>query len=220
VILLWSVGFAGLCLLGLDAVPWHCGLVSFVALPDSAAWHHREARSGFEVVFFRRLDDGHCHVEGWTAAVEDETAWVVDYEIEIDDAWATRWARVTGRSAWGSRSTRLDADGIGTWRINGEAAPHLDGCLDVDLESSAFTNALPVHRMQLGIGERSAAPAAYIRVVNLAVERLDQTYTRVGDEGTRLRFTYAAPAFKFACQMVYDASGLVLEYPGIAVRAG
>jgi hypothetical protein len=29
-----------------------------------------------------------------------------------------------------------------------------------------------------------------------------------------------APAFDFACRLTYDESGLVLDYPGIAVRAG
>jgi hypothetical protein len=201
-------------------VPWHGELVPFSALPEAAAWRHREARSGFEVAYFRRIEDGCCHIEGWTTAVEDEKAWVVDYTIEVDDAWTTRKARVTSHSPSGSRSTLLEADGTGTWRIDGQAAPHLQGCLDVDLESSAFTNALPVHRLQPSIGERSDAPAAYIRVENLAVQRLEQTYMRVSDDGPRRRFRYAAPAFDFACQLVYDTSGLVLDYPGIAVRAG
>jgi hypothetical protein len=92
--------------------------------------------------------------------VEDGTAWIVSYEIRLDPAWATRSARVTGWSAAGLYSAGLDADGAGTWRVNGAPAPHLDGCLDVDLESSALTNALPVHRTALGIGHRADAPAA------------------------------------------------------------
>jgi hypothetical protein len=146
-IILRSVRYAGLCSRGWAAVPWHGELVSFAALPEAAAWRHHEARSGFEVAYFRRIDNGCCHIAGWTTAVEDEKAWVVDYEIEVDDAWATRRARVTGHAPSGSRFTLLEAGGTGTWRVDGQAAPHLDGCLDVDLESSAFTNALPVHRM-------------------------------------------------------------------------
>lgn len=168
-------------------------------------------------MYFRLLDGG-CRIEGCTTAVEDGETWVVDYEIEVNDAWVTRRARITGRSTSESRSTLLEADGTGCWRVDGEAAPHLDGCLDVDFESSAFTNALPVHRMRLRIGGRAAAPAAYVRALGLAVERLEQTYVRTSDEGTRQRFDYTAPAFEFACQLVYDESGLVLEYPGIATR--
>jgi uncharacterized protein len=52
------------------------------------------------------------------------------------------------------------------------------------------------------------------------VERLEQTYLRITDEAACQRYDYAAPAFGFAARLVYDKSGLVLDYPGIAVRAG
>ena len=52
------------------------------------------------------------------------------------------------------------------------------------------------------------------------MERLEQTYARATDEATRQRYDYTAPAFDFVARLVYDESGLVLDYPGIAVRAG
>ena len=72
----------------------------------------------------------------------------------------------------------------------------------------------------LPVTAAAAAPAAYIHAVGLAVERLEQTYVRATDESACQRYDYAAPAFGFAARLVYDASGLVLDYPGIAVRAG
>jgi hypothetical protein len=69
-------------------------------------------------------------------------------------------------------------------------------------------------------GARAAAPAAYVRALNPAVERLDQTYARIADEAGRQQYDYAAPAFDFSCRLCYDEGGLVLDYPGIAVRAG
>jgi uncharacterized protein len=193
--------------------------MSFAPVPATAAWHHRGARSGFEVVYF----DAHrevCRIEGWTTAIEDGATWAVEYAIEVDAAWATRGARIRGRSAGGSCSTLLEADGAGHWLIDGEPAPHLDGCLDVDLEASAMTNALPVRRMGLPVAAAAAAPAAYVRAVGLAVERLEQTYVRTTDESTGQRYDYTAPAFDFEARLVYDPAGLVLDYPGIAVRAG
>lgn len=41
---------------------------------------------------------------------------------------------------------------------------------------------------------------------------------RSGFEGAHQRYDYAAPAFGFTSRLVYDDSGLVLEYPGIAER--
>jgi hypothetical protein len=189
----------------------------FSVLPAAAAWRHQEARLGFEVVYFRPAGRGY-RINGCTAAVEDGQSWVVRYAVRLDETWATRSVRVTGRSVSGIRRSRLEADGRGRWHVDGEAAPYLDGCLDVDLESSAMTNALPVRRLGLRVGERAAAPAAYVRALDLSIQRLDQDYARAADEGRRQRYDYAAPAFDFACSLVYDDSGLVLDYPGIAVR--
>jgi len=193
--------------------------MKFAPLPATAAWQHRDARTGFEVAYFQPLGDG-GRIEGWATAIEDGTTWAVEYVIELDGTGATRSARIRGRSAAGFTAASLEADGAGRWLVGGVAAPHLDGCLDVDLESSAMTNALPVRRMGLALGARAAAPAAYVRAVGLAAERLEQSYLRAPDEAARQRYDYAAPAFDFACRLTYDESGLVLDYPGIAVRAG
>jgi hypothetical protein len=193
--------------------------MEFAPVPATAAWQHRGARTGFEVAYFDSLGEG-CRVAGWTTAIEDGSTWAVEYVIDLDGTGATRSAGIRGRSAAGFTSTLLEKDGAARWVVDGLPASHLDGCLDVDLESSALTNALPVRRMGLAPGARAAAPAAYVRAVGLGVERLEQTYLRVPDEAAHQRYDYAAPAFDFACRLTYDRSGLVLDYPGIAVRAG
>ena len=76
-----------------------------------------------------------------------------------------------------------------------------------------------MHRVDLAAGARIETPAAYVRALDLTVERLEQTYTRLPGEAGRQRYFYAAPAFDFTCTLSYDESGLVLDYPGIAVRA-
>ena len=113
---------------------------------------------------------------------------------------------------------RLDGDGTGGWRVDGEEAPQLAGCLDVDLEASAFTNALPVHRLGLDVGQRADAPAAYVRALDFRVERLEQSYERLQDRGRQSHYDYISPVFDFRAELVYDEFGLVLDYPGIAVR--
>ena len=114
-------------------------------------------------------------------AVEDRQAWAVSYAIELDAGWGTRSALVRSRSESGQREVHIEADGAGGWRADGAPAGHLDGCLDVDLEASAFTNALPAHRLSLDPGHETAAPAAYVRASDLRVERLEQRYARLAD---------------------------------------
>src|SRR2546430_6597514 len=98
--------------------------MSFAPLPATAAWQHRGARSGFEVVYFGARGDG-CRIEGWTTAIEDGATWAVEYAIEVDAAWATRSAQIRGRSAGGFSSALLEADGAGHWLVGGKPARHL-----------------------------------------------------------------------------------------------
>jgi hypothetical protein len=190
-----------------------------VALPPTAAWQHRGARTGFEVVFLH-ADEARLRCVGQSTAVQDGIAWAVGYELDVDRAGATRRARVVARTAQGQGEVVVEGDGQGAWRVDGAPRPELDGCLDVDLEASVFTNALPLARLGLQEGEEAQAPAAYVRAADLAVTRLEQRYHRLEDHGGYGRYDYAAPAFGFTAQLVYDASGLVREYPGLAVRAG
>ena len=113
--------------------------MSFGEFPASAAWRHHDAREGFEVVFVR-VDRSGYRLNGHTAAIEGGQPWVVQYAISLDDGWSTRTARVLSSSLTGDHEVALEADGSGQWQVNGCAAPELDGCLDVDLESSACTN--------------------------------------------------------------------------------
>ncbi len=50
--------------------------MSFWPVPNAAAWQHRDARAGFEVVYFEPRSDGY-QTEGCTTAIEDGQPWVV-----------------------------------------------------------------------------------------------------------------------------------------------
>jgi hypothetical protein len=187
-------------------------------LPPQAAWRHLGAREGFEVVFLQAEPDGY-RFEGHSTAVEEGQPWGIRYILTVDRNWRTRTAHIFGRSMLGERELRLEGDGAGSWQIDGvPAPPDITGCLDIDLEASAFTNALPVHRLRLDVGQRVDAPAIYVRALDLSVERLDQTYARLDDDGVHTLYHYAGPRFNYEDQLVYDRSGLVLDYPGLAVR--
>ena len=190
--------------------------MAFLAPPAAAAWRHLDAREGFESVFFGRGPSG-VRIGGRTCAVEDGHVWDVGYEIDVDAGWRSMAARLRGRSVDGVVEREITSTGDGRWRVDGRAAPHLDGCLDVDLESSACTNTLPVHRLGQAVGELADAPAVYVRAVGLDVERLDQTYRRI-EVVDGHRYAYEAPVFDVACELAYDEAGLIVDYPGIAAR--
>jgi hypothetical protein len=47
----------------------------------------------------------------------------------------------------------------------------------------------------------------------------DQRYERRPDTGGLRAFAYTAPALGFAVELRFDASGLIVDYPGLATRA-
>ena len=169
------------------------------------------------MVFGATAADG-CRFEGHCTAVEEGQPWSVGYVITVDPAWVTRSAEIRELSQGGRTARLLEHDGDGQWLVNGAAAPALEGCLDADLEASAFTNALPVRRLRLGVGESGRSPAAWVRSPGLGVERLEQGYARLPDaEGLR-RFGYEAPQLGFRAELRYDEAGMGMDYPGLAVR--
>jgi hypothetical protein len=182
--------------------------MTWSSMPPFAAWRFVGAVDGFEVLYAdtRRL-------RGHTSAVEDGRPYAVDYDIELDEHWRTREVRVSHDVIGGPRSRVLLADGHGTWTVDGQPAPHLDGLVDVDLEASACTNTLPVHRLPMPSGEVVTASAAYVQAFDLEVRRLDQTYRRRDEHS----FDYTSEG-GFTAVLTYDATGLVLDYPGIATR--
>ncbi len=128
--------------------------------------------------------------------------WAVRYTLVVDERWHVRRAVVAGLSATGTDVVVIDVNEDGRWRVDGRAEPDLDGCFDVDLEASACTNTLPIHRLALGVDEEAAAPAVYVRATDLAVMRLEQTYRRLESPDDRPRYHYRSSTFDFECVLV------------------
>ena len=125
---------------------------------------------------------------------------------------------MTGRSSTGDHEVPLEADGAGGWQVDGEPAPELAGCLDVDLEASAFTNAFPVHRLALSVGGRADAPAAYVRAPISAWNASNRPTHGCRTRATARGTTTHRPPSTFAPYSCTTKFGLALDYPGIAVR--
>ena len=190
--------------------------------PDGfdATWVHRGARQGFETAWLRRQGDGHRLV-GRTCAIEDGVAWAVGYNINVDNQWRTLRADLTETVAGRDTNRVIETDGAGRWTIDGVETPSVDGCFDIDLESSALTNTIFLHRVQPSTDDLYDAPAVFVRCAPLRLERVEQTYQRTAADTANpddVSFAYKAPAYDTDIELRFDQNGLVLDYPGLAVR--
>ncbi|MET0694294.1 MAG: putative glycolipid-binding domain-containing protein [Propionibacteriaceae bacterium] len=189
--------------------------------PDgvSASWIHHDARQGFESATVLAYGDGH-RLLGHTTAVEDGVGWTVGYRIDVDQEWRTIQAEVTEVVAGRENRVVVESDRAGHWTVDGRPAPEVDGCLDLDLESSALTNTIFLHRVQPTTAATQDAPAAFLRCAPLRLERIDQTYRRVrqSDPPQQIAYQYASPAYDTYVELHFDHLGLVVDYPGLATR--
>jgi hypothetical protein len=182
-------------------------------LPTAASWTHRGVRVGFEVLFA-----GAGRLRGRTSAREGGATWYVGYDITVDADWATESVHAVNSTVSGDLEVVLTRSPDDRWTVNGMARPDLDGCRDVDFESSAVTNTLPVHRLPFVPGPAVDVPAAFVQAGDLTVVRLEQRYTLTSSGEHGHVFHYESATFDFECELTFDASGLVLDYPGIATR--
>jgi len=161
--------------------------------------------------------------DGLILGVQEQRPFRVHYEIHCTMHWRLRAVHV---SAFGDGSQLLSllTDGEGTWKTeSGEAIPLLQGCLDVDISLTPFTNTLPIRRLALQPISQATLAMAYIAVPQMRVEVTQQRYTclEVTPSGGRYRFeSFEQGASSFMAELSVDRDGLVLEYPGLFRRIG
>jgi hypothetical protein len=128
------------------------------------------------------------------------------YFIQCDESWMTRRVSVHVVRDTEATEIAMTVDAQQRWTVDGAHRPEFDGLADVDLSITPSTNTLPVHRLDLGVGESKAVTAVWLRFPSLEIVALEQRYTRIGE----LRYRYQSP--NFAADVEVDESGLVVRY--------
>lgn len=154
--------------------------------------------------------------DGFAIAKPGEEPMRVRYQVVCDADWVTRGVAVTTEVAHGSPTViELRSDGKGHWtNSDGSPLPQLDGCVDVDLSITPFTNTLPIRRLGLTSGATATIHVVYINVETLRIEPREQEYTRLSDDTVR----YASATTGFSAELTVDTDGLVRNYPGLWTR--
>jgi hypothetical protein len=113
----------------------------------------------------------------------------------------------------------LLADGEGYWTTHsGESVPGLEGCVDVDISATPFTNTLPIRRLGLAPGESADLSVAYVDIDEMRAWREEQRYTRLKKNSEDALYKYESLDSGFTADLPVDTDGLVLDYPGLFRR--
>lgn len=183
-----------------------------MAQPREVMWRRIMDDRSLEIARLTRRPDG-VAVAGTVLIAEAGRPLRIDYAFTCDPAWHTRTVRLTQTYDGASRALALDHDGAGGWRLDGEPAAALAGCTDVDLGVSPSTNALPVNRLGLAVGETGTIRAAWVLFPALDVVAAEQSYERLADR--QYRYRSVASGFEAVVDVDVDVDGLPVDYAGI-----
>lgn len=166
-----------------------------------------------------RVGESGIEADGGVVGDEDGVVFRPRYVIRCDPGWRTREMIVDPLD--GRDPLHLYSDGEGNWSdASGRSVPEQEGCVDVDLSATPFTNTLPIRRLDLREGESSEITVAYVYVPNLQLDISSQRYTCLERNagGGLYRFEDEGLFRGFTADLPVDADGLVLDYPGIFRR--
>jgi hypothetical protein len=175
------------------------------------------AESGMEHLHLTEDETG-ITADGLVLGLDDGAPFRLSYVLRAQRDWAIRECQLTVGNPDGP-ALLLRSDGAGRWTdAAGEPYPLLDGCHDVDIRVTPFTNTLPIRRLALAPGASAELHVGYITVPDLSIRPVRQRYTCLARSESGGIYRYDSLDSGFRADLTVDAHGLVVEYPGIWKR--
>ncbi|HTM02389.1 MAG TPA: putative glycolipid-binding domain-containing protein [Vicinamibacterales bacterium] len=178
----------------------------------TSTWNNDAERSGLEHLLL-----GDRMADSIVLGFDDERgAFRLSYRLTWDESWRVRDVQLAVLSGHQAKSLHLHTDGSGHWRYaDGPLLDALEGCIDVDIWPTPFTNSFPIRRMPIPVGERREFRVAWILAPDLTVCAQPQAYTRVAD---RLYLFENLDGSGFKAELPVDEDGIVVDYPQLFHR--
>src|SRR5260370_40874850 len=118
------------------------------------------------------------------------------------------------------KSIKMQTDGQGHWStISGDPLPSLEGCIDVDISATPFTNTLPIRRLALSPGQSVELLVAYVVIPELELKPDRQRYTCLSLGTHEGLYRYDGLESGISAELRVDSDGLVIDYQGLFRRA-
>ena len=175
-------------------------------------WYPERSGVGLE-----HLVLGDCEADSVVLAFNDDGApFRLAYRLVWDDLWRLRGADMVVLSGGKTRSLHLRTNGEGHWsHADGDPLPELEGCMDIDIWPTPFTNSFPLRRSPLRVGQRREFRMAWIQAPDLAFKAQPQAYSRLEE---RLYLFENLDGSGFQAKLPVDEDCLVLDYPELFER--
>ena len=138
----------------------------------------------------------------------------VDYHIITNHNWETIFVGINSRHGDQLQSIKFESDGRGNWLNNGEPMNKFNGCIDVDIPLTPFTNTLPINRLKLVKNKPQEIQVMHLDLLSQNIRPVRQKYTKLSDT----EYHYENVPNDFEATIEVDENGLVVDYPLLFVR--
>ena len=176
-----------------------------------------QADTGLEHFYLRRGNE-EITADGIVIGVEENVAFRIRYQIRCDLRWQVR--KVTVKSLEENDQTiSFVSDGLGNWtNESGNRITELEGCFDVDITATPFTNTLPIRRLSLTSGKSAEIKVVYFRIPEMQVNVEPQRYTCLETSSAGGKYKFESLNDGFTAVITVDADGFVEDYPELFKR--
>lgn len=138
----------------------------------------------------------------------NDRSFEMKYQLVLDATWKVKSLKIQMLCAPFNFLT-LSVDKYARWfNFNKEHLHDLDGCIDVDISVTPFTNSLPLKRLEAQYAIPQQLKVVYIKIPELEVSLVNQRYTKISENS----YQYQNPVSGFNAKLTIDEHGLVLCY--------
>lgn len=143
-----------------------------------------------------------------------EKIYRVEYQIRTNQNWQTIFVEIKSQHSNTLDYFIFESDAKGNWALNGKPANQFQGCVDVDIPLTPFTNTLPIKRLNMQKGEVSEIYVLYVDLLERKITPVRQKYIRLSDT----QYHYENIPNDFEANIEVDTHGYVVDYPSLFTR--
>jgi|ERR1700733_3302422 len=158
--------------------------------------------------------DGGSEVSSSIIGMYDNELYKIDYRVRTDRHWETRSFEIRSQLYNTLEVFEFRKEGVESWYVNGQPDERFNGCIDIDISLTPFTNTLPINRLNLSEKEDKQIKVLYLDVLGRKMMPVLQKYTKLSPTS----YKYENIPNDFEAVISVDDLGLVVDYPGLFKR--
>jgi hypothetical protein len=138
----------------------------------------------------------------------------IEYRITTNQYWETTFFEIKSQFDHAFEMINFRKEGRESWYVNGQRDGKFNGCIDIDISLTPFTNTLPINRLNLFEKEWQQIKVLYVDILGRKITPVQQKYTKL----SQTRYKYENVPNDFEAVISVDDLGLVVKYPRLFKR--